>query len=111
MSHWRKWQLGLALLVTATLTGPMGQFGCITAMAKNFNPCGTILNCDPYEWDIMMMDGNFPDWDLDPTCTIPGSCGDGIYPYDADGTTSPSEASTSSGDGFGGGFGGGMGGF
>ena len=85
--------------------GSMGQFGCITAMAKSFNPCGTILVCDPYEWDIMMLDGNYPDWDLDPTCTIPGSCDDGIYPYDSEGTTAPEETTTDTG-GIGGGFGG-----
>jgi len=94
MRQYRQWQLGLWLLVAAAFLGSMGQLGCVTAMAKSFNPCGTILACDPYEWDLMMLNGNFPDWDLDPTCTVPGSCGDGIYPYDSDGTTSPSETST-----------------
>lgn len=104
MKQWRKWQLGLGLLVVAAFLGSMGQFGCVTAMAKNFNPCGTVLVCDPYEWDLMMLDGNYPDWDLDPTCTVPGSCGDGIYPYDSDGTTSPGESSSTSGTGGLGGF-------
>jgi len=91
MRQWRKWQVGLWLLVAAAFMGSTGQLGCVTAAVKNFNPCGTILNCDPYEWDIMMLDGNFPDWDLDPTCTIPGGCGDGVYPYGGGGTTASTE--------------------
>ena len=94
MRQWQKWQLGLWLLVAAAVSGAAGQFGCITAAVKNFNPCGTILVCDAYEWDIMMLDGGFPDWDLDPTCTLPGSCGDGVYPYDASGVTAPAETTT-----------------
>ena len=42
-------------------------------LVQNVNPCGTVLNCDPAEYDLVTKD--FPDWDLDPTCTIPGQCG------------------------------------
>lgn len=101
MRQWRKWQLGLWLLVAAALSGSAGQFGCLTAAAKNFNPCGTILVCDPYEWDIMMLGDNYPDWDLDPTCTLPGSCGGGVFPYGGGGTTEPADTTTGTVGGFG----------
>ncbi len=44
----------------------------------NLNPCGTIITCDPVEYDLLTTD--YPDWNLDPTCTIPGQC-DGPYPF------------------------------
>jgi len=95
MRQWRKWQLGLWLLVAAAFLGSMSQLGCITAMAKNFNPCGTILVCDPYEWDLMMLGDNYPDWDLDPTCTVPGGCGNGVFPYGGEGgVTEPADTTT-----------------
>ena len=44
--------------------------GTAEKLRNNVNPCGTILNCDPLEYDLMFTD--FPDWEVDPTCTIPG---------------------------------------
>jgi len=85
----------LAVAITATaafLAGSVAGVGCLGAIAHNFNPCGTILNCDPAEYDLMM--NSFPDWDLDPTCTIPGQCGDGVFPFDASGTTSSTSTTT-----------------
>ena len=83
-----------ASLLAGTLPGMPG-IGCVGKVANNFNPCGTILNCDPVEYDLMM--NSFPDWSLDPTCTIPGQCGDGIFPFDAGGTV----AAPAVGGGFG----------
>ena len=64
------------LVLTAGTLMQVGSLSC-TGMAEkvvnNVNPCGTILNCDPVEYDLLTTD--FPDWDLDPTCTIPGQCG------------------------------------
>lgn len=38
-----------------------------------FDPCGTILgNCEPGTFDLLFAD--VPDYDVDPTCTIPGGC-------------------------------------
>ena len=78
MKRSRKWELSVALFLSAAMTGSFGFTGCTEKVVKNFNPCGTILNCDPVEYDLMMND--WPDWDLDPTCTIPGQCG-GVFPY------------------------------
>ena len=58
---------------------------------NNYNPCGTILNCDPVEYDLMMND--WPDWSLDPTCTIPGQCG-GVFPYNTTGDTTTTTNTT-----------------
>jgi hypothetical protein len=78
--------------ISALLAGSVAGVGCLGAVANNFNPCGTILNCDPNEYDLMM--NSFPDWDLDPTCTIPGQCGDGVFPFDASGDTVDTTADT-----------------
>ena len=50
-----------------------------------FNPCGTVFGfCEEEDLDLLLA-GNIPDWDLDPTCTIPfatgGNCAGGpIWP-------------------------------
>lgn len=75
--------LQYAMRVTLVLTtGALMQFnftctGVAERLGNNVNPCGTILNCDPVEWDLLTTP--FPDWSLDPTCTIPGQCG-GTWP-------------------------------
>ena len=39
-------------------------------VATTVNPCGTIFGfCDPIDVDLMFAD--IPDFDLDPSCTIP----------------------------------------
>ena len=43
------------------------------------NPCGTILNCNPIEYDLALH-GTYPDYAIDPTCTIPGFCGGTPFP-------------------------------
>ena len=42
-------------------------------MLDRFDPCGTILgNCEPGSLQLQFAD--VPDYDFDPTCTIPGQC-------------------------------------
>lgn len=44
------------------------------SVLTTFDPCGTILgNCTPGTFELLFAD--VPDWDVDPTCTIPGACG------------------------------------
>lgn len=88
----RVWMWG-ALAAALTMTLPV-NVSCISKVAKNVNPCGTILNCDPVEYDLLM-NRNWPDWDLDPTCTIPGLC-NGPFPSvgDDDGTTTTTTTTT-----------------
>ncbi len=74
-------------LLAGTLMGMPG-IGCAGRVANNFNPCGTILDCDPLEYDLFTH--RFPDWSLDPTCTIPGMCG-GVFPFGGVGTVDPPE--------------------
>ncbi len=69
--------------MAATFLGAAFQFpgaGCGSKILNNFNPCGTILNCDPLEYDLAFSDG-FPDYDVDPTCTIPGFCDEINVPF------------------------------
>lgn len=102
MKRTRKWEMSLALLLSSALTGSFSFTGCAEKVAKNYNPCGTILNCDAEEYELMMHD--WPDWDLDPTCTIPGKC-DGVFPNNNTGGTTPTTTTTTTGTtgtGFGG---------
>lgn len=65
------WRFLLALTLGGVLNGL--NCGGLKDIAANFNPCGTLLNCDPYEYDWLFID-RYPNWDIDPTCTIPGAC-------------------------------------
>ena len=117
MGRWNKWQAGLRIMLASSLMGTVFQAGCLGKLASNVNPCGTILDCDPVEWDLMFHD--YPDWDIDPTCTIPGLCGGNWPPSSTGGTgttgdtttTPPPPQTTTPGIGTGGQFGGGLGGF
>lgn len=66
----------LLQVTSVLLAGTLLEVSC-TGMGERvvngINPCGTILNCDPVEYDLLTRD--FPNWELDPTCTIPGQCG------------------------------------
>ncbi|MFQ5413355.1 MAG: hypothetical protein ACE5E6_02745 [Phycisphaerae bacterium] len=46
-----------------------------------FDPCGTILgSCAPGALQLLFAD--VPDFDVDPTCTIPGGCTNQTLPSD-----------------------------
>lgn len=66
-------RIGLQILLASSVCGAsFGLTGCLSSAASNFNPCGTVLTCDPAEWDLMLMDPTQPNWDYNPTCPIPG---------------------------------------
>lgn len=49
--------------------------GDAVSYVMNLNPCGTILNCDPYSYEYTTnYDGPGVDIDFDPTCTWPPYC-------------------------------------
>ena len=76
MSNKRRfWQMALRLAMFTSLVSTMSITGCLNKIGRNVNPCGTILACDPAEWDWMMHNRDYPNWSIDPTCTIPGQCG------------------------------------
>ena len=66
----------VSLLAGATVL----QFGFLdscTGILTVFNPCGTVFGfCEQEDLDLLLA-GNIPDWDLDPTCTIPYAVGNG----------------------------------
>jgi hypothetical protein len=81
-----KWHTIVVRFLMVALSGSVMTLSCTgltEKLANNVNPCGTILNCDPVEYDLLTTD--FPDWDIDPTCTIPGQCG-GTWPVNGGGT-------------------------
>ncbi|GMU23928.1 MAG: hypothetical protein AMXMBFR13_40050 [Phycisphaerae bacterium] len=82
MRQARYWKMGVQATMAAALMGTTFQAGCLGKVARNVNPCGTVLACDPLEYDLLFTE--YPDWDLDPTCTIPGFCG-GPFPWNSGG--------------------------
>ncbi|UCD29544.1 MAG: hypothetical protein JSV03_03420, partial [Planctomycetota bacterium] len=68
-----KWQAGMRIMLAVLFVGTTFQAGCLSNILRNVNPCGTIIDCDPLEFDLLLTD--YPDWDKDPTCTVPGWCG------------------------------------
>lgn len=75
MARIKKYRIGVlaALILSSTLLLGVTCQGVGEKLVNNVNPCGTILNCNPAEYDLVTTD--FPDYDKDPTCTIPGQCG------------------------------------
>lgn len=99
MNRLNRWfQVVAASLFMGSVFSFPGE-GCASTVLHNVNPCGTILNCDPVEYDNALND-HFPDYSKDPTCTIPGFCGGTPFPA----TGGPiigapgSDAGTGSGD-------------
>ena len=80
--------IALAVLVCGQVLALLPS--CETALTT-VNPCGSIFGfCDPIDMDLMFAD--IPDYDLDPTCSIPyygvtnpataGGCATSVtYPY------------------------------
>lgn len=72
----------LRLACIGALAGTCFQFsGClgdVQHFVANFNPCGTILYCDPvlYRFVTSGYDGPGADPDIDPACTFPPFCGE-----------------------------------
>ena len=71
----------LATALTSTMYVSLG--GACEWVTTRFDPCGTLLgNCSPGTFDLAF--ASVPDFDLDPTCTIPGGCvpaGTFVSPY------------------------------
>ncbi len=60
----------MALLIAAGGLIP-GLLPSCKSTLTTFNPCGTIFAfCEPYEVDLLFAEG-VPDFNLDPSCTIP----------------------------------------
>lgn len=57
----------------ATLFQLSGTCGRLANLTQYVDPCGTILaDCFPGQFQLYAAD--VPDWNVDPTCTIPGGC-------------------------------------
>jgi len=84
-------RIGLILATGVVFDFDFSCTGLTEKVVNNVNPCGSIFNCDPVEYDLLTTD--FPDWDIDPTCTIPGQCGT-VYPLGPGGTDTGTAART-----------------
>ena len=62
--------------------GSCGGPADVWSYLSDFNPCGTILACDPntYRFAQAGYEGPGVDVDLDPFCTWPGYCDDSLDP-------------------------------
>ncbi|MEP0842783.1 MAG: hypothetical protein HRF43_08735 [Phycisphaerae bacterium] len=70
MSTNTKWRMMLQSSLAVCACGTTFQVaGCLSQLGQNFNPCGTVLNCDPTDFDALFLDA--PDFEFNPTCTIP----------------------------------------
>jgi hypothetical protein len=114
----RFWKSAVRLVMYLSLFQAACVTGCLNKVARNVNPCGTILNCNPAEWDWMFHSADYPDYSADPTCVIPGQC-DTTWPPTEPGqlgsgssTTTTTTGTTTGGytGGYGGGYTGGYGG-
>ena len=80
MFHSRNRCLRSAAIAVMALGSCYQILGCglsdLTSYVANFNPCGTILLCDPvaYEFNMSGYDGPGVDPDIDPACTYPPYC-------------------------------------
>ncbi|MBN2560616.1 MAG: hypothetical protein JXQ75_06775 [Phycisphaerae bacterium] len=84
--------------------------GCMNVIAST-NPCGTVFTfCAPVDWlNLWYPMLETPDYDSDPSCTIPLGCGDGdLLPplVGGPGGDTPDQPSDDQGGGLGGGGGG-----
>lgn len=75
--------VAIACAAGACLTQVSGCLGGLGKYASNFNPCGTILVCDPvaYRFYTSGYDGPGADPDIDPACTYPPFCGSDVDPF------------------------------
>ncbi len=76
MRHTLKCRIVFALLLAAPLVGTTLAPGCVETGLLALNPCGTVLNCSPESyyatiWPLITA----PDYERDPSCTIPYGCG------------------------------------
>lgn len=108
----RKTIVGLSMVLA---TGTVFNNGCINTLAS-INVCGTLFTfCTPADQiNLLFPYLEVPDFDADPSCTIPLGCGDGDVftniPDGFPGGDAPEQPQDAQGGGLGGGGGGGGGG-
>lgn len=70
-------RIAIGLLMLAPLIGTTFAPGCLETALLAANPCGTVLsNCTPDQWYALIWPVvTAPDYDRDPSCTIPYLCG------------------------------------
>lgn len=87
MSYIRLMSLAAVLMFACTLV--LGTGCVLETVATQIDPC-SVINCGELGLDETPRANPFlpdgPDWDKDPTCTIPGYCGDTPYMINEIGT-------------------------
>ena len=78
------WLTRFRILLMFLLCGHMLQgLGCIANAAKWYNPCGTILVCEPLEWEYAVgnLDPYNPNFEECPLSVNPAECLGGAFPW------------------------------
>ena len=76
----RRYGRKMILAALAATAGCVYASGCMQTAALSLNPCGTLFAfCTADDW-LRAIDPlvTYPDFELDPSCTMPYQCGD--YP-------------------------------
>lgn len=67
----------IRMVAAGTLVFQLGLLPSCRGLLTVFNPCGTIFGfCEQEDLDFILSE-NIPNYDLDPTCTIPFATGPG----------------------------------
>lgn len=80
---WLRLTKSAALAATGGIALQLGGcFDSAVGFARNFNPCATILNCDPGDYEFLTSGYSGPgaDPDVDLACTFPPFCDEPIVP-------------------------------
>ena len=77
-TKYRFWKSAVRMVMYLSLFQAACVTGCLSKVARNINPCGTILNCDPVTYRFIQSGYQGPGADpaVDPSCTYPPFCAD-----------------------------------
>jgi len=77
MSKRTQRRVATMMLMLAPLIGTTFAPGCLETTLLALNPCGTVLkNCTPEAWYALIWPIlEVPDYERDPSCTMPYGCG------------------------------------
>ncbi len=72
---WNRLFFALSTLgVGMTQLNGCGLGSIASDLAGSVNPCGTILDCDPAEFDLLFRENEYPDFDRCPISVFPQDC-------------------------------------
>ncbi len=90
MKQWNRLIRGFGLTLATLSIGSLFGGGCslVGNLVKSINPCGTIIDCNPIEYDLLFRGVEAPDFEACPISVFPQDCV-GVYPPTGGGGTTP----------------------